>query len=1147
MQKVLLEEIMQISDPLVGAASSEESFKRFFHHMGWNFDENIGMDVGSLVPVIHQISELIEHIHEMIDEEEMKSLDQVLVVLNAIEKLFENVGKLAGAFDGANMSKEVVLEIFQDISHHLLIRYLEKEHYVLTAVLRFISVIQVKTGDETIFNSSGKIIRHPYAYEVINFSNLGKFITNPPKAINDIYFASFDRTTVAGARAFTDQLFPKLGWIAEALGATAVYGIKPLYEVDFGEVGNEMAAGALTIEWRTPLDEFNFGFTLAYSPKEWGDLGWVIVPFGELTLDEILGNYLLTIKSTLQVGGIIISDKGDVSFDTDNGLAKVAAELLALKADTETGLAYVIGEKEGTRLEIGTISVGSSFDATTAGVDFDVHFNIEEAKFIISGKGQDGFMAKILPKDGIEVPFDFLLGYSSQKSLYFGANAGLELALPVHVDVLGILKANEIYLKIKANDKGLKGEASLSGKADLGPLMISFNEVGMQTQLNWSGSEKNLGFGDLSFGFKPPSGLGLSINTGAVVGGGYLFFDPEREEYAGVLELTIAGFVSAKAIGLITTKMPDGSKGFSMLIIISAEFNPPFQLGFGFTLMGVGGLLGLNRTVLLDPLREGIRTGAANSIMFPQNVIANAPRIISDLKTIFPSYEGKFLVGPMGKLGWGTPTLISLSLGLIIEIPGKLAILGVLKIALPDEKVPLVKIQVAFLGAIDFNKKLLTFDASLFESSLLGMTLEGDMAVRMKWGDQPDFLLSVGGFHPSYTPPPLALPTLRRLAINILNTSIAKIRVECYQAVTSNTVQFGAKAEVYFDLKACSINGHIAFDALFQFSPFYFMIQLSSGFSMKVVGLDMLSVRVKMSLEGPTPWRAKGTGKVSLLFFSVSANFDKTWGDKKDTSLPSIEILPRFIKELQKKEQWNTLLASNKTLFVSLRKLEETAVPALVLHPSGTLVVQQRLLPLSVAIDRIGNQKTSDVKKVVISKAVSGSISLVTTPVDEYFARAQYQQLSDAEKLSKPSFEKMPGGVAITMGKSHIENGKMVRKKVEYEVTIVDKVPRKPFKFGVFFAEIAILFTNSLRGNAVAKSVVSQQQFQKLQPFNDKLKVIQEGYTVAFQSTNKAYATTATFSSEMMAQTYMYEQINKNPVLKTAIHIVPNYELQENE
>src|SRR5207249_2934696 len=171
-------------------------------------------------------------------------------------------------------------------------------------------------------------------------------------------------------------------------------------------------------------------------------------------------------------------------------------------------------------------------------------------------------------------------------------------------------------------------------------------------------------------------------------------------EYAGVLELVVADFLSLHAIGLITTKMPDGSSGFSLLVIITAEFGAGIQLGFGFTLLAVGGLLGLNRTMLLHPLMEGVRTGSINSIMFPQNVVANAPRIISDLRAIFPPQNGIFLIGPMAKLGWGEPTLVSLSLGVIIEIPGNIAILGVLKVALPAPDAPLLLLQVNFAGAI---------------------------------------------------------------------------------------------------------------------------------------------------------------------------------------------------------------------------------------------------------------------------------------------------------------------------------------------------------------------------------------------------------------------------------------------------------------
>ena len=106
----------------------------------------------------------------------------------------------------------------------------------------------------------------------------------------------------------------------------------------------------------------------------------------------------------------------------------------------------------------------------------------------------------------------------------------------------------------------------------------------------------------------------------------------------------------------------------------------------------------------LEPLMIGVRTGAINGIMFPTDIVANAPRIISDLRTIFPPRQGTFLIGPMAKLGWGTPTLISLAIGVIIEIPGNVAIVGVLKIALPTADAPLVVVQANFAGAIEFDQ-----------------------------------------------------------------------------------------------------------------------------------------------------------------------------------------------------------------------------------------------------------------------------------------------------------------------------------------------------------------------------------------------------------------------------------------------------------
>ena len=147
----------------------------------------------------------------------------------------------------------------------------------------------------------------------------------------------------------------------------------------------------------------------------------------------------------------------------------------------------------------------------------------------------------------------------------------------------------------------------------------------------------------------------------------------------------------------------------------------------GFKLNGVGGLLGLNRTINIEPLRTGLRDNTLSSILFPTDIVANADRIISDLRQVFPPMAGRFIFGPMAKIAWGTPTLVTVDLGLVIEVPEpvRLAILGVLRAVLPDENAAILRVQVNFLGEINFERRQLKFDASLFDSKLLGFTLVG--------------------------------------------------------------------------------------------------------------------------------------------------------------------------------------------------------------------------------------------------------------------------------------------------------------------------------------------------------------------------------------------------------------------------------------
>jgi hypothetical protein len=383
------------------------------------------------------------------------------------------------------------------------------------------------------------------------------------------------------------------------------------------------------------------------------------------------------------------------------------------------------------------------------------------------------------------------------------------------------------------------------------------------------------------------------------------------------------------------------------------------------------------------------------------------------------------------------------------------------------------------------------------------------MAVRLKWGDRPDFLLTVGGFHPSYTPPPLALPALRRLSISILNTPDYKIGVECYQAITSNTVQFGARAYASFDLKACSIKGEIAFDALFRFSPFYFIIQVSASFSLRAIGMDMMSVRVRLSLEGPTPWRAKGTGSVSLWFFEVSADFDHTWGEERNTALPDITVLDKFLPELKRRENWLAESPINRSLLVSLREIkpEETPADSLIVHPSASLVFRQQFVPLNFNLQKVGSQKPSDVNKIVLSSS-AGSAQPVTDP----FALAQFNELSDSEKLSQPPFQPLQSGVRISLANDEIKAGPMVRRKIKYEKKIVDREP-KPL---LNFREWPQLHGIFVKTGSISRTPLSQAWQELRRPFVDRVSVKEEEYAIASATDLKVEPTR--FTSYAMAQ-----------------------------
>src|SRR5207248_6977276 len=135
-----------------------------------------------------------------------------------------------------------------------------------------------------------------------------------------------------------------------------------------------------------------------------------------------------------------------------------------------------------------------------------------------------------------------------------------------------------------------------------------------------------------------------------LTGGGVIGRDPDTGRYAGVLDLR-AGEIDITAIGLLDTKLPGGRPGYALLLALNATF-PAVQVGFGFALTGVGGLLALNRRVDVDALRGQLAAGTAGRILAPQDPVRNAPALLADLHAVFPVAAGITVVGPTVELLW---------------------------------------------------------------------------------------------------------------------------------------------------------------------------------------------------------------------------------------------------------------------------------------------------------------------------------------------------------------------------------------------------------------------------------------------------------------------------------------------------------------
>ncbi len=809
-----------------------------------------------------------------------------------------------------------------------------------------------------------------------------------------------------------------------------------------------------------------------------------------------------------------------------------------LSSDTSGGAAFLFGSATGTRIELGSVQAGITFALSPTAQTIGLSAGVQKAALVIGAGDGDSFLSAVLPSDGLRANFDLTILVSSETGLSIRGGAGLDTTLPIGIS-LGPVSIPTMHLALLAGASGLSFETSASISLSIGPLKALVDQIGLLTNITFPSGGGNLGPVDFALGFKPPSGVGLSIDSAGVSGGGVLSFNSSQHEYSGILQLSFDDLM-LQAFGLITTQVAGGD-GYSLLAMVDADF-PPVQLGWGFTLDGVGGLMAVHRSADVDALRAAMKSGKLALILFPTSAITNGTLILAQLDSLFPTAPGRFLFGPMAQIGWGTPTLLTASVAVILELPEpvEIILLANLTMKLPNPSAPLIHVNMDALGVLDLSQGELSLDASLYDSKLITFTLAGDMALRANWSTNREFLLAIGGFHPQFSPP-ADFPTLQRVTIDMPSGIVTKLRLAAYLAVTSNSLQFGAQLDVYIGVSGFGLAGNLGFDALLQLEPFHFEVDISGSIALTAGGDDLMSVSLDATLTGPAPWNIAGKFKIHVIFFDVHISFSQSWGEDAP-SLPSttIDVGTLLNTALADPRNWDAQLPADfPPLVLTAGTSDSTTVLA---HPMAQLQVHESIVPLDLAITHFGSAVPQGANEFSITALYIGTTLVSTQVIQDDFAPAQFFDLSDTDKLARPSFEEHDAGVI--MSGDLFSSGNSLIKTTAFENSFIDvpgQIRQDP-------APPAPLPWHTLQGillsGAAGRMAITQSGNRRFTSPGKPIRVAEPAFALA-DTTSLAQVGTAPAGGTTYSdiQAALNQQIGINPTLKGTLQVVPNYDL----
>ena len=271
--------------------------------------------------------------------------------------------------------------------------------------------------------------------------------------------------------------------------------------------------------------------------------------------------------------------------------------------------------------------------------------------------------------------------------------------------------------------------------------------------------------------------------------------------------------------------------------------------------------------------------------------------------------------------------------------------------------------------------------------------------------------------------------------------------------------------------------------------------------------------RCPRALPGGTPAVRGRAASPRSSFSDVEVDFSKTWGDKADTELPPISVMPILASSSKKVELDREARRRQHASGVAPDdRPEHGAGPA----SGGQPRDHAARGAARITIDKVGSQKPDDAKRFSLATTTTGIERRGTTM--ESFATAEFN-LDETEKLKANDFEKEEAGVELSVTGTN-PTSFVVSASRATRLSSSTRRSRSSDRARDAPERDVHAF---LGGNAVARASMSVRSKSRLHLLDEKITVTPNAYVVQPRRQHAGGAEVV-FLSRARAEQYMADQ-----------------------